>query len=79
MDTKPLEERICLRMKELREREKYTQEDFEIEGGISARHIRNIELLDKTNVELSTILKFSEILKIHPRELFDIEVPWAKG
>jgi transcriptional regulator with XRE-family HTH domain len=78
MDTKAFEEKICQRMKELRLSHSLTQEDFEVEGGISSRHIRDMELLNKTNVELTTIFKFCQILKIHPRELFDIEVPWAK-
>lgn len=57
-----------------------TQEDFDVDAdGITSRKIRSIEALSETNLELKTILKFCRLTGVHPQELFNFDLPWAKA
>lgn len=67
---------ICKNIKLARKRRGLTQEDLDVDGGVGVATIRRIETLNLTNIELSTMLKIAMRLNIHPRDLFDIEVPW---
>lgn len=77
MQLEAIAELIGKRIRELRERRGLTQEDFnEGTGPINERSLRRIESGELPNTELLTLLRICERLEIHPRELFEIDVPW---
>lgn len=77
MDLEQLQALICQNIGEARKRRGLTQEDLNVEDeGIGVATIRRIETLQLTNIELTTLLRLSRLLKVHPRDFFDIEVPW---
>ena len=68
---------VCLRMREIRQRLSLTQEDFDLEpDGVSVRQLSDIENLKQINVELKSLLSFCKIAGIHPKELFEFDIPW---
>lgn len=77
MKLETIAELVGKRIRELRERRGLTQEDFnEGEGPINERSLRRIESGELPNTELLTLLRICERLGVHPRELFEIDVPW---
>lgn len=64
---------------EHRKRNKQSQADINFYTGIEISEISRYEQ-GKINLTVSTLLKFSQALKIHPKELFDFEMPevWSK-
>lgn len=59
---------------EYRKRNNQTQGDISFFTGIEISEISRYEQ-GKINLTISTLLKFSQALKIHPKELFDFEFP----
>jgi transcriptional regulator with XRE-family HTH domain len=58
------------RLKDLRRKQKLTQSQLSFESGVS---INQISLIEKgeINTGISTILILSEVLNVHPKDLFD--------
>jgi transcriptional regulator with XRE-family HTH domain len=68
---------IGQRIREIRERRGLTQEEFnDGVGPINERSLRRIESGELVNTELMTLLRICRRLKIHPRELFAVDIPW---
>ncbi|WP_339699277.1 helix-turn-helix transcriptional regulator [uncultured Marixanthomonas sp.] len=58
---------------EHRKRNKQTQEDISFFTGIEVSEISRYEK-GKINLTISTLLKFSQALNIHPKELFNFDL-----
>jgi len=58
---------------EHRKKNKQTQEDISFFTGIEVSEISRYEK-GKINLTISTLLKFSQALNIHPKELFDFDI-----
>lgn len=68
---------IGKRIKELRELRGLTQEDFnEGIGPINDRTLRRIESGELVNMELLTLLRIAERLRVPPAEILNVEVHW---
>jgi DNA-binding Xre family transcriptional regulator len=79
MDIDAAFEKLCSRVKELRQQADLKQTDFlEDRVDVDARNIRRIENLELKDIQIKTLFKICKVLKIHPRELFDFPVEWAK-
>lgn len=63
---------IGKRIFEIRSRNKQTQQDLEFITGIDVAEISKYEK-GKRNLTLKTMIKFAIALKIHPKELLDVE------
>lgn len=59
---------------EHRKRNKQTQADISFFTGIEISEVSRYEQ-GKINLTISTLLKFSKALNIHPKELLDFELP----
>lgn len=57
---------------EIRSQNKQTQQDLEFITGIDVAEISKYEK-GKRNLTLKTMIKFAIALKIHPKELLDVE------
>lgn len=63
---------IGKRIFEIRSQNKQTQQDLEFITGIDVAEISKYEK-GKRNLTLKTMIKFAIALKIHPKELLDVE------
>lgn len=63
---------IGKRIFEIRSRNKQTQQDLEFITGIDVAEISKYEK-GKRNLTLKTMIKFAIALKIHPKELLEVE------
>jgi transcriptional regulator with XRE-family HTH domain len=61
---------LAKRIKELREEQDITQEEFSYRSGLSLSQIARIETV-KGNPTVSTLFTIARALKIRPKELFD--------
>ncbi len=64
---------LALKLKEVRSKLNYTQEDLAYESGLSLSQIGRIET-SKINPTVSTIFKIARTLKIKPSELLDFKL-----
>lgn len=64
---------LALKLKEIRAKRKYTQEDLAYESGLSLSQIARIETC-KINPTVSTIFKIVRTLKVDLKEIFDFKL-----
>lgn len=64
--------KVCARIKEIRETKNITQEILVERTGFDLRQIGRI-LRGETNTSLSSIAQLSRALGVHPKELFDFD------
>lgn len=62
------------KLNEERRKQKYTLEDLEFYSEIDMSDLNRIEK-GKANITMKTLLRISAALNIHPKELFDFELP----
>lgn len=61
------------KVREVRRRQKLTQDQLAYESDISKNQISRIER-GQINTGLSTIVKLAEVLGVHPKELMDFDL-----
>lgn len=77
-DIETLLEMVSHRLREIRLKRDLSQEDFDTSEpkGISVPTMRSLEGLKKKNIELRTLFRFCRRAEIHPKELFNFNMPW---
>lgn len=67
-------ELLASKLKEVRLKKGFTQEELSYESGLTLSQIARIETV-KTNPTVSTIFKIARTLNINVSELFDFKLP----